>query len=425
MDDSLLPHLRRTTEKVVRNASRPGGPLEQGEFTMGKARRMICSKMGLEEGELEGKWKGVVKDLVNRYLDESNQASPEDRTPSPAAKPKSKPTPQRTQPSPSSSKSKPQSKPKSDSKLKSQSNPKAKSKRERSFVSEQDEEEELDPEVEKSEVEWEDEKEDMKSGTSSVYDESPKKRSKQTSSKTGSSKKKQGRKTEKRDLSDEDDDDEQEEEEEEEESSRIHDDPEEVNSESEMSSVYDIPPSKSRGKKGDVDRHESKAKKRKSSSTGKDNGNGRVVKRNKEKKDPDEGLDPDEAKVNELKRIVVACGVRKQWSKEFADIPKAREQIRALQRILSELGMKGSPTISKARAIKERRELAAELDDVREFEATRGLSADKPRASRSRAKQAVVESNSASEEDDDEDDGQPKQQSALVAVLDFLEDLSD
>lgn len=38
-----------------------------------------------------------------------------------------------------------------------------------------------------------------------------------------------------------------------------------------------------------------------------------------------------------------------------------KEQIRHLQRLLTELGMKGSPTIGKAKALKEKRELAAEL----------------------------------------------------------------
>ncbi len=40
-----------------------------------------------------------------------------------------------------------------------------------------------------------------------------------------------------------------------------------------------------------------------------------------------------------------------------------RDQIRHLQRLLIELGMKGTPTIGKAKILKEKRELAAELSE--------------------------------------------------------------
>jgi hypothetical protein len=71
--------------------------------------------------------------------------------------------------------------------------------------------------------------------------------------------------------------------------------------------------------------------------------------------------------------------------------------------MLADLGMRGIPTIGKAEALKEKHQLAAELstrlptpsialrlrvdvlDDVREFEATRGLSAKTTRT-RSREK---------------------------------------
>lgn len=88
--------------------------------------------------------------------------------------------------------------------------------------------------------------------------------------------------------------------------------------------------------------------------------------------------------------------------------------------------MKGTPTLGKAKSLKEKRELAAELgellllltfgeewdmgctdglDDVREFEAKRGL-ADR-RASRSAAKKSGLkgDDNSEAEDEDDEEDG--------------------
>jgi hypothetical protein len=42
---------------------------------------------------------------------------------------------------------------------------------------------------------------------------------------------------------------------------------------------------------------------------------------------------------------------------------KTKAQIQRLQRILSELGMRGNPTLGKARSLKEARELAAELSE--------------------------------------------------------------
>jgi hypothetical protein len=69
MDDSLLPKLKRCTDKVVARASKPGGLLEKDEFTMAVARRLITAEMGLGEGELDGKeWKKVVKEEVTRAL---------------------------------------------------------------------------------------------------------------------------------------------------------------------------------------------------------------------------------------------------------------------------------------------------------------------------------------------------------------------
>lgn len=45
---------------------------------------------------------------------------------------------------------------------------------------------------------------------------------------------------------------------------------------------------------------------------------------------------------------------------------KTKAQIQHLQRILSELGMRGNPTMGKARSLKEARELAAELSECDE-----------------------------------------------------------
>jgi hypothetical protein len=65
MDTSLVPSLRKAARKIIRHASKPGGSIENGTFTMKIARRSIALEMGLEEGGLDGvKWKEVVKKEV-------------------------------------------------------------------------------------------------------------------------------------------------------------------------------------------------------------------------------------------------------------------------------------------------------------------------------------------------------------------------
>lgn len=59
--------------------------------------------------------------------------------------------------------------------------------------------------------------------------------------------------------------------------------------------------------------------------------------------------------------MVVACGVRKVWKKEFEGLDKPSQQIKRLHLILDDLGMTPRYSIEKARAIRERRELAQEL----------------------------------------------------------------
>jgi len=69
MDESLLPKLAKCTREVVTKASKPGGLLDKGEFTMSVARGLITKEMGLKEGELDGKeWKKVVKEEVTTAL---------------------------------------------------------------------------------------------------------------------------------------------------------------------------------------------------------------------------------------------------------------------------------------------------------------------------------------------------------------------
>ena len=62
-----------------------------------------------------------------------------------------------------------------------------------------------------------------------------------------------------------------------------------------------------------------------------------------------------------IQSFVVACGVRKAWSKEFKDLDEPSLQINRLKEILSNLGMTGRMTLEQAKNIKAKREFAQEL----------------------------------------------------------------
>ncbi|KAI5995620.1 hypothetical protein EDD15DRAFT_2423618 [Pisolithus albus] len=114
---------------------------------------------------------------------------------------------------------------------------------------------------------------------------------------------------------------------------------------SELSSVVDEPPKKKRKKQGESD--------------------SRTSKRGKKSKEP---LPKDEATVGKLKAIIVACGLRKVWKKEFQGLQQPKQQIKRLHEILAELGMTPRYTMEKAREIRKKREFERELQDVKEFE---------------------------------------------------------
>lgn len=86
-------------------------------------------------------------------------------------------------------------------------------------------------------------------------------------------------------------------------------------------------------------------------------------------------VDKDEERIKKLKSLVVACGLRKQWKKEFQDCPTNKQQIRHLTKILEDLGMTGRMSMAKAKEIKARRDLEAEVNELaatRETESSDG-----------------------------------------------------
>jgi hypothetical protein len=102
--------------------------------------------------------------------------------------------------------------------------------------------------------------------------------------------------------------------------------------------------------------------------------------------------------IKQLQGQLVKCGVRKVWAfelKKCGDDKKAR--IRHLKGMLTDVGMVGRFSEARAREIKERRELEADLGAIKEGEKNWGLG----RGGRRRGDKSFKEP--SDDEDDDEE----------------------
>ncbi|KAF7795002.1 hypothetical protein EIP86_006146 [Pleurotus ostreatoroseus] len=179
-------------------------------------------------------------------------------------------------------------------------------------------------------------------------------------------------------------------------------------SDSEMSGVIDEPPKRRQKKKKDEKPSKPKRK----------------------SKSKDDDLSPNEQEIKRLKSFVTACGVRKVWSKELKDMTE-REQISRIKQILADLGMTGRLSVEKAKSIRAKRELAQELEDVKQFEKA-VLNGPKPsRKNKSQKKGDDAESaagESVTEGDDEEESAAPPKKrvsNARASIMAFLGDQSD
>lgn len=111
---------------------------------------------------------------------------------------------------------------------------------------------------------------------------------------------------------------------------------------------------------------------------------------------------PDDAEIKRLQGQLVKCGIRKIWAFELKQFGgDSRAKIRHLKTMLKDVGMDGRFSESKAREIKEQRELLADLEAVKEMNSYWG--ADGGRASRSRAAKPIkLKVDSSSDEDEEE-----------------------
>ncbi|KAL0939727.1 transcriptional regulator [Colletotrichum truncatum] len=163
---------------------------------------------------------------------------------------------------------------------------------------------------------------------------------------------------------------------------------------SELSDVIDEPPKPKRKKKE----------------------TGKAPKASKQKKAPATSDNPDDAEIKKLQSQLVKCGVRKIWGfelKQYGDNSKAK--IKHLKDMLNDIGMDGRFSEAKAREIKERRELEADLEAVQEMNANWGAGG---RASRSKARgqpAQVQKDDAAEEEKGDEEDDDEDEEDAVVS----------
>ena len=126
----------------------------------------------------------------------------------------------------------------------------------------------------------------------------------------------------------------------------------------------------------------------------------------------------DEAEIKKLQGQLVKCGVRKIWGIELrAHGDDSRAKIRHLRGMLADAGMTGRFSEARAREIKERRELLADLEAVSEMNNLWGSAAARGRSSRSRTAAAPPSSETnnkktkaaaaaaSDDEDNDDDEG--------------------
>ncbi|KAF1984463.1 hypothetical protein K402DRAFT_455917 [Aulographum hederae CBS 113979] len=160
---------------------------------------------------------------------------------------------------------------------------------------------------------------------------------------------------------------------------------------SSLSSLIDAPASKpARKKKSTASTKSAKSKTSKTKPT---------------KKAPAADLSPSEQELKTLQSHLLACGIRKVWSRYLAKYSSNSEKIAHLKELLKDVGMEGRFSAEKAQKIKDERELKAEMEAIQEGEKMWGQSKGDDEAS----------------EEEIEDNGRPKRKLARgLRGLEFL-----
>jgi hypothetical protein len=90
-------------------------------------------------------------------------------------------------------------------------------------------------------------------------------------------------------------------------------------------------------------------------------------------------LSPQDAQIKELQGQLVKCGIRKMWHNELKNCDTSKEKILHLKDMLKDAGMDGRFSESKAKEIKEKRELEKDMEEAKDYAAKFGAQEDKGR----------------------------------------------
>jgi hypothetical protein len=144
-------------------------------------------------------------------------------------------------------------------------------------------------------------------------------------------------------------------------------------SESELSDVPSEPPNPNKAEASDselsvlIDDEPPRKKKRKGTSAPVEKRGGKKAPAPKAKPKPDTtDADADQSEIKRLQGWLVKCGIRKLWGKELKPYESPSAKIKHLKTMLTDAGMTGRYSIEKASQIKERRELKADIEAVKE-----------------------------------------------------------
>ncbi|EGF97395.1 uncharacterized protein MELLADRAFT_114371 [Melampsora larici-populina 98AG31] len=152
----------------------------------------------------------------------------------------------------------------------------------------------------------------------------------------------------------------------------------------------------------------SKAKRK---STGEDHESAPPAKQSKTKSKATKStkvLSTDDKHAKEIKRLkgyVIACGVRKRWAQEFASCNTPQSQIQRIKIILSELGMPNRYSMSKAEEIRQKRELA---DDLNSLQPSQDDDVDEDDKKKNKKGKMVIDSDGSDNDDQDQDGAEGK-----------------
>ncbi|KAJ5668154.1 uncharacterized protein N7477_006724 [Penicillium maclennaniae] len=117
-------------------------------------------------------------------------------------------------------------------------------------------------------------------------------------------------------------------------------------------------------------------------------------------------VDPDQEEIKRLQGWLVKCGIRKMWWRELQPYETPKAKIKHLKQMLEDAGMKGRYSLEKAKAIRDERELKADLEMIQQGAKQWGTGGEQgsdeppPRRAAARGRQALAFLEDEDEESD-------------------------